>query len=207
VPTEVGEVGEGLEPAVLVIENASRKALAGWELAGAGEADVVLGVDTEVFLDGRALGKAGTEAQARERLQALSGRTHEVLSGVALAGSLELAEEAHAPHGKPRQPRADRAPGSPPSLTTGVARSSVTFRALDEPTLHAYLRSGEWRDRAGAYAIQGLGSLLVERVEGDVSNVVGLPLQRLLELSPALCPAISSDSRSAGENSGPQVYP
>jgi septum formation protein len=65
--------------------------------------------------------------------------------------------------------------------------------------LAAYLASGEWRDRAGAYAIQGLGSVLIERLEGDFSNVVGLPLQLLLELAPELFPGISSESADAGE--------
>ena len=60
-----------------------------------------------------------------------------------------------------------------------MARSEVTFRELDQATLETYLASGEWRDRAGAYAIQGLGSILVERVEGDFSNVVGLPVRLL----------------------------
>ncbi len=63
--------------------------------------------------------------------------------------------------------------GEEPVERSGVAQTEVTFRELDGPTLEAYLASGEWRDRAGAYAIQGLGSILVERLEGDFSNVVG----------------------------------
>jgi septum formation protein len=62
----------------------------------------------------------------------------------------------------------------------------VSFRELDRATLELYLASGEWRDRAGAYAIQGLGSILVDRVEGDFSNVVGLPVGLLLSLAPEL---------------------
>jgi septum formation protein len=69
---------------------------------------------------------------------------------------------------------------------TAIASSHVTFNRLDDPTVEIYLRSGEWRDRAGGYAIQGLGSLLVESLQGDFSNVVGLPLRTLLELEPAL---------------------
>ena len=179
VPTAIEEAREGLPPEQLVVENATRKALAGLELAEAGEGDVALGVDTDVFLEGRALGKAGNEGEARERLERLSGRTHQVLSGVALA----------------------------PDGITGVARSLVTFRELDNATLSAYLASGEWRDRAGAYAIQGLGSILIERIEGDFSNVVGLPLQLLVELAPDLFPVISSVSAESAEKSGPQVYP
>jgi septum formation protein len=146
----------------VVVENALRKARAGAEMAGAGEGDRVLGVDTEVVLDGRVLGKPRNVGEARQRLEALSGRTHEVLSGVALIG------------------------GSGPAERTAVACSSVTFRALEAPTIDLYLRSGEWRDRAGGYAIQGLGSILVEGLQGDFSNVVGLPVRILLELEPAL---------------------
>lgn len=154
----VAELTEGV-PEELVVENAARKARA--VAAGAPEGSLVLGVDTDVVLDGRVLGKAANEGEARERLTGLSGRTHEVLSGVAV---LESGGEER----------------------TGLARSRVTFGDLDDPTLALYLRSGEWRDRAGAYAIQGLGSLLIERVEGDFSNVVGLPLRALFELAPEL---------------------
>lgn len=181
------ELRDGLPPEELVVENARRKAVAGLALVRAGEGDVTLGVDTDVFLAGRALGKAVTEPEARKRLEALSGRTHEVLSGVALAR--QPAEKTHTGHAKPR-----RVVARAPSLTTGVARSSVTFRALDAPTLERYLASGEWRDRAGAYAIQGLGSSLVEHLEGDFSNVVGLPLQLLEDLAPELFRGISSGS-------------
>ena len=167
---DVEELTEAASPEELVVENARRKAAAGLMLGGG---DVALGVDTEVVLDGRVLGKAGDEPEARARLQALSGRTHEVLSGVALAGEGER---------------------------TGVARSLVTFSELPEQLLAAYLASGEWRDRAGAYAIQGLGSVLIARLEGDFSNVVGLPLQLLLELAPEVFPGISSDSAAGHEN-------
>jgi septum formation protein len=67
-----------------------------------------------------------------------------------------------------------------------VASTEVTFRELDRTTLETYLASGEWRDRAGAYAIQGLGSILIERTEGDLSNVIGLPVRLLLDLAPEL---------------------
>jgi septum formation protein len=164
VAPDVEELREGGAPEDLVVENARRKALAGLQLASAEPDERSLGVDTEVVLDGRLLGKAADAAGARERLRALSGRTHEVLSGVALVG------------------------GERPALT-GVARSRVTFAELDAATLERYLASEEWRDRAGAYAIQGLGSLLVDRVEGDFANVVGLPLRLLVELAPDLFPA------------------
>jgi septum formation protein len=158
---EVEERSAGAAPEELVIENARRKANAGVALAAAAVGDHVIGVDTEVALEGRVLGKATDAQQARERLQALSGRTHEVLSGVAV---VEVGEGER----------------------SGVARSLVTFEELDGATLELYVASGEWRDRAGAYAIQGLGALLVGRVEGDFSNVVGLPLRLLFSLLPAV---------------------
>jgi septum formation protein len=117
-------------------------------------------------LDGEVLGQAGGEREARSHLESLSGRTHTVLTGVTLVG-----------------PGSE---GGDPAERTGVARSQVTFRELNHETLDMYLDSGEWRGRAGAYAIQGLGSILIERLEGDFSNVVGLPVPLLLDLAPEL---------------------
>ena len=155
---EVEEVGEG-DPADAVLENARLKAAA----AKAPDA-LVIGCDTDVVVDGRALGKPSDEASASEFLELLSGRPHEVLSGLVLLG-----------------PETDR-------IREGVARTVVTFRTLGTEELGRYLSSGEWRERAGAYAIQGLGSTLAERIEGDLSNVIGLPLALLLELAPELAP-------------------
>ena len=76
-----------------------------------------------------------------------------------------------------------------------MASSVVTFRELGAADIDRYLASGEWRDRAGAYAIQGLGSTLAERVEGDLSNVIGLPVALLFELAPELRPAPESGDR------------
>ncbi|HEY8466455.1 MAG TPA: Maf family protein [Solirubrobacterales bacterium] len=160
VEPEADELAGGLEPEELVVENARRKARAG--RAAAGEGAVVLGVDTDVFLGPEPLGKPADEAAAREHLEALAGRTHTVLSGLCLLG----------PH-----PDAER---------SGVERSLVTFAELTPELIDLYVRSGEWRGRAGAYAIQGLGSLLVDRVEGDFSNIVGLPIRLLLRLAPEL---------------------
>jgi septum formation protein len=171
---EVEELTEG-EPEEVVLENARRKARAGLEQVGKGEV-LVLGVDTDVVLDGRLLGKAGTEEEARERLEALSGRTHEVLSGVVFLGAVDLVSDTES----------NSTTDAGIDERSGVARSHVTFRALDDPTLSTYLHSGEWRDRAGAYAIQGLGATLIERLEGDFANVVGLPLGLLLQLAPEL---------------------
>lgn len=115
-----------------------------------------LGVDTTVHLDARTYGKAADADAARAMLAELSGRTHAVVSGVCLLGpGVERLEEA---------------------------RTHVTFRPLDAQKIEAYVAAGEWEGRAGAYAIQGLGARLVERIDGDYLNVVGLPAALLLGL-------------------------
>ena len=113
------------------------------------EGRLTLGVDTTVLLDGRVYGKATDRADAGRILRELSGRTHAVVSGVCLLGGREDVL-AH-------------------------AITKVTFRPLGDDVLDAYLGSSEWEGRAGAYAIQGLGGRLVERIDGDYLNVVGLP--------------------------------
>ena len=123
-----------------------------------GEADgrLVLGVDTTVVLDGRIYAKPADAGDAEQMLQELSGRTHAVVSGVCLiAPGWEVVE---------------------------AATTLVTFRALTPRDLGLYVASGEWEGRAGGYAIQGLGAALVERVEGDYLNVVGLPGALLVRL-------------------------
>jgi nucleoside triphosphate pyrophosphatase len=122
--------------------------------------EVVLGVDTVVSLGGWLYGKPVDEAAARSTLSALSGQTHTVVSGIALVGE-----------------------GEP---LTATASTEVTFRALDEVIVSWYLATGEWRDRAGGYAIQGAGAALVEAIAGDWTNVVGLPVAKLLDLYPSL---------------------
>jgi septum formation protein len=122
--------------------------------------EVVLGVDTTVVVDGRSHGKPGDNEEAEQVLSLLSDRSHEVWSGIALRrGGAEM---------------------------TATACTKVTFRHLSPPLLRWYLTSGEWKDRAGGYAIQGKGSALVDRIEGDFWNVVGLPVPALLELAPDL---------------------
>ena len=116
----------------------------------------VLAVDTEVLCGGRVFGKAEDPDTAAEMLDALGGKTHEVISGLCLR--TPAWEELH----------------------REVTR--VTFRALTPRDVAAYVASGEWRGRAGAYAIQGVGASLVERIEGDYLNVVGLPAALLVRL-------------------------
>jgi septum formation protein len=155
-PAEAEELSSG-DPAALVTENASRKARSA-RVPGSQEA--VLGCDTIVVLEGVIFGKPTSEKAARETLRALSDATHEVLSGLVLLLS-----------GVER---------------SGVARSRVTFRPLGADLIDWYLATGEWRGRAGGYAIQGAGTALVRSVEGDYENVVGLPLATLLDLYPEL---------------------
>lgn len=155
---EVDELCSG-DPAEVALQNALRKARAGAREAGGDE--IVLGVDTLVTIDGEIHGKPDGEEDARRTLQALSARSHRVLGGLALiaAGGQEL---------------------------TTLASTAVSFRELTPELLDWYLAHGEWRERAGAYAIQGAGAALVRAVEGDYENVVGLPVASLLDLCPQL---------------------
>jgi nucleoside triphosphate pyrophosphatase len=155
-PTETRERTAGV-PGEVAAENALRKARAA-RIPGASE--LVLGCDTLVSLDGVIYGKPVDERAARESLSALSGATHEVLGGIALL----VGDEER----------------------TALARTAVTFRVLDQDLLDWYLAVGEWRGRAGGYAIQGAGAALVQAVEGDYENVVGLPVATLLDLYPQL---------------------
>jgi septum formation protein len=158
VPADVEEDTDG-PPAAVVCDNALRKAQA---VAVKRSGRVVLAVDTAVVLDGGLYGKAGSEAEARAHLRLLSGRVHQVWSGLALVG-----------------PGADRG-------RVQHACTAVEFRELDERMVDWYLLSGEWRERAGSYAIQGRGAALVRRIEGDFWNVVGLPVGLLLQMTPTL---------------------
>src|SRR6185369_2732225 len=150
------------DPHEIVVVNARRKAEA---VATAAEGALVIAGDTEVVIDGEVLGQPGNAAEARAHLERLSGREHQVLGGLALLSPDRQQDD---------EPR------------TGVEVSAVAFRKLEPALLEAYLGSGEWRGRAGSYAIQGLGSALVDAVRGDVSNVIGLPVGLLLRLAPEL---------------------
>jgi len=158
----VEELAEG-EPSELVVVNARWKAAS--IAATAKPGTLVIAGDTEVALDGEVLGQPENEGQAREHLERLSGREHQVHGAIALMGPDVDAEGAF--EGR-----------------EGVETTIVRFRELGPELLGAYLASGEWEGRAGSYAIQGLGSALVEGVSGDVSNVIGLPVPLLLRLEP-----------------------
>ena len=148
-------------PGELVVENAYRKAAA---VAASCPPDAcVLGVDTIVALGSVVYGKPGSVDEARETLNALSGRRHVVVSGVCLLSD--------GPDWRQR---------------SAVARTIVEFRTVDQRLMDWYLSSGEWRERAGGYAIQGRGAALVAGIEGDYLNVVGLPVTTLLQIAPTL---------------------
>lgn len=134
--------------------NARLKARGGAEIVGS-EA-IVVGTDTDVVLDDRVLGKPADATAARERLRSLSGRSHRVLSGVCVVFGDRI-EEA-------------------------VEATEVSFRDVGDEEIDRYVESGEWEGRAGGYAVQGLGSSLVSRIDGDLSNVIGLPVPLLSSL-------------------------
>jgi len=156
----VEEIAAG-QPASVALENAVRKARAVSDGPAAGWGLPVLGVDTLVALDSAIYGKPADEATARATLRALSGRTHTVISGLALID----AEGA---------------------LRSATVTTSVRIRRLGPSLVEWYVAAGEWRGRAGGYAIQGRGIALVAGIEGDYSNVVGLPVPGLLDLWPDL---------------------
>jgi len=128
--------------------------------ARAVEGQLVIACDTDVVLDRTALGKPADEREAREYLDRMSGRAHTVMSGLVV---LVDGEER-----------------------SGLEKTTVVFRNLGEGEKERYVAFGEWRGRSGGYAIQTLGSSLVARLEGSVSNVVGLPVGLLAELAPEL---------------------
>ena len=142
-------------PAHTVEENARGKAMEVLGRVRLRPGELVVGVDTVVVVDGHVLGKATDERQAAGYLRRLAGRRHDVFSGLHLC-SRDRAVTAHA--------------------VTGV-----TFRELSDADVSRYVACGEWRERAGAYAIQGVGSALVAAVDGDYFNVVGLPVAALLD--------------------------
>jgi septum formation protein len=154
----VDELTSGPSPEAVAAENAHRKALA---IVNARRSTLpVLGVDTVVALDGRMYGKPDDPEQAAATLRQLSGREHTVVSGLSLIdGEVER---------------------------TAVARTGVRFRPLTDAAIAAYVETGEWRGRAGGYAVQGRGALLVSEIHGDYLNVVGLPVAALYSLAPEL---------------------
>lgn len=149
--------GEGEIPSDYVLRLARAKAEA---VGGAGE--LTLGADTTVALDRELLGKPGDADEARAMLRRLSGRPHHVTTGVALHLGADLL-------------------GGPDTLTA-VITTQVTFAPLTDAQIDWYVDTGEPMDKAGGYGIQGLGALLVVTIQGNYSNVVGLPLPAVADL-------------------------
>jgi septum formation protein len=136
----------GEDPERYVLRLAEEKALA----VPAGSEDTVLGADTTVIIDGEILGKPADAEDARRMLEALSGRCHQVRTGICLRRATELIRDS--------------------------AVTSVWFVPMTAGEINEYVASGEPMDKAGAYAIQGLASKYIERIEGCYFNVVGLPV-------------------------------
>jgi|LFRM01.1.fsa_nt_gb septum formation protein len=156
IPSSVEEIADShLEPQEMVLKLAKRKAQA---VSREYPQAIVLGADTVVCCEGRILGKPRDREEAAEMLYFLSGRVHEVVSGVVLQRLI------------------------PESVRGEAVTTRVKFRDLTDEEITGYIATGEPLDKAGAYGIQGLGALLVEKIEGCYFNVVGLPLSRLPDL-------------------------
>jgi septum formation protein len=171
-PGEVDEAGvTEKDPAELVERLALSKAL---DVAGSRERALVIGADTIVVLDGEVLGKPADSGEAIAMLERLQGRTHQVYSGLAVV-------EVEA--------------GSTVRKAVGHRVTEVTMRTVDREEIEWYVGTGEPLDKAGAYGIQGLGVLLVDRIEGCYTNVVGMSVPLLLQLTKRLGYALVRDFR------------
>lgn len=164
----------GERPAPYVERLARAKAAAAVPRHGSA---VVIGADTTIDLDGAILGKAADEDEAAVMLRSLSGRSHVVHTGVSVLSTA----------------------GAHVQQVATVVSSAVRFAALDDSTVAWYLATDEWRGKAGAYALQGAGGMLVERVEGSVSGVIGLPLAELGALCEAVGFALIDRSTHGGD--------
>lgn len=160
--SEATESTSGLPVKALAEANALAKASGAQLPAGVGRGTFILGTDTLVSLGRKVMGKPGSAEEAKEMISALSGRTHRVVSGVALA-------------------RLDGAAFNEVGTEVRVASAStrVAFARLDDEQIAAYVQGGEWRGKAGGYAVQGVAALFVRGLRGEYHNVVGLPLHLL----------------------------
>jgi len=148
----------GLTAAQVLAAAEAKAAGAAAQMAASGSRQLIVAADTVVLFDDLVLGKPTDQADAVRMLSLLAGRTHRVLTGVAVL-----------------DPTTGRS-------VSGVEDSRVTFTSLTKAWIEAYVATGEPMDKAGAYAVQGLGSIFIERVEGCYFNVVGLPLSLLARL-------------------------
>ncbi len=152
VPADIDEAWRNGEAPGAHAERLAREKAA----AAARDGAAVVGADTIVVIDGEILGKPRDASEARAMLRRLAGREHEVFTAVAVAYA--------------------------GTTVSGTERTAVRFRPLEEPTIAAYVATGEPMDKAGAYGIQGYGAVLVERIEGDYFTVMGLGLRLLVAL-------------------------
>ncbi len=155
-PAEVEEVpAPGREPHEETIRIASEKAE--WTATRVPPGNWVLAADTVVIVDDMVLGKPGSEDEAVEMLRLISGRRHRVITGWCIMESPDHVARK------------------------GFVESEVIIKQLDDHTIRAYVRTGEPMDKAGAYAVQGIGAFMVKAIEGSYTNVVGLPLSEVIE--------------------------
>lgn len=159
---------------------AQSKAKAGWEMAGQGDA-VALGADTIVVVEGEILGKPTDFAAAEAMLTRLSDRDHQVMSAICLC--------------------------SAKTSQTALSVTEVSFRAISAEEIERYWASNEPQDKAGAYAIQGLGAVFVRRINGSYSGVVGLPIESLLPLLQEFNIPYWSGVQAAGQGTMTDVLP
>jgi septum formation protein len=160
VVSAVPERTDGDDAQDLVVANALAKARDVATRSGVPAAGAVLAADTEVVHGGRILGKPADADAASAAIARLAGRTHEVATGVALISD---AQEQ-----------------------TACCVTRVTFRTLAPAEIAWYVGTGEWRDRAGGYAIQGAGAVLCAGIDGDLATVIGLPVSRVAEMLAAI---------------------
>jgi len=153
-PADIDEAVLAGEDAVAYVERLARAK--GGAVAARHPDEVVLAADTTVAVDGEILGKPADAAEAVAMLTRLSGRTHQVHTAIAVASS--------------------------GALRSRVVTTDVTFGALEVGEIEAYVAIGESFDKAGGYGIQSAGAMLVERIDGSPSNVIGLPVRETLEL-------------------------
>jgi len=152
------------------------------------EQGLVIGSDTIVVLDGAILGKPVDEADARRMLAMLQGRGHAVYSGVAIVDAATMREARQSTSEEAELGDIGRyrvlteTPDGGPQAVIGHSVSKVTFRPMSDGDIEAYVKTGEPLDKAGSYGVQGLGSVFVEKIEGDFYTIMGLPLNLLYQM-------------------------
>jgi septum formation protein len=147
---------QGELPEDYVTRLAIAKAQAGWQSNKRVNDYPTLGADTSVVVCDRVLGKPKNEAEARKMLMSLSGTTHQVVTGVALVTESDV--------------------------LTSVSQNSVTFSSLTDDEIAWYISTGEGKDKAGGYAVQGLSAMFIDRISGSYSGIMGLPVRETYQL-------------------------